>query len=147
MNATVNEHLKRPLLEKPITATLVTCEKERLHCLPKIANRRCVVLEHTIYDMLRGMTDDYDGGLWHYYNLSNRGFYMAPKTDKTFNLSCENMFKHEVSADTTGIIACAMAYSRLSFLPRGECFATAYQLLSDYIFQHRDAGIIRAALD
>lgn len=147
MHATVNEHLKRPVRDSIIAATEVTNGTQRLLCLPNIAGNRCVVLEHTIYDMMRRMTDDYDGGLWKFYNLSNGGFYMAPKTDKSFDLSCENMFEHKVNADTAGIIACAMAYSHLSFLEDGECFATAYQLLSDYIFQHQDAGIIRAALD
>ncbi|MEO7495279.1 MAG: antirestriction protein [Massilia sp.] len=144
MHAIVNEHLKRPLRESVIAATEVTNGTQRLL---NIAGNRCVVLEHTIYDMTRRITDDYDGGLWTFYNLSNGGFYMAPKTDQSFDLSCENTFEHEVSADTAGIIACAMAYSHLSFLENGECFAEAYQLLSDYIFQHRDAGIIRAALD
>jgi len=147
MHAIVNDHLKRPLRDSAIAATEVTNGTQRLLCLPNIAGNRCVVLEHTIYDMLRRMSDDYDGGLWNFYNLSNGGFYMAPKADKSFNLSCENMFEHEVSADTAGIIACAMAYSHLSFLADGECFANAYQRLSDYIDQHRDAGIIRAALD
>lgn len=147
MLATVNEHLKRPLVDLAVTATLVADEGQRMNCLPTIAGNRCVVLEHTIYDMLRGMTDDYDGGYWHYYSLSNGGFYMAPMNEKSFHLRCENMFEHEVSADTAGIIACAMAYSHLSFLPNGECFATSYYLLSDYIFQHCEAGLIRAALD
>ena len=147
MHAKINEHLKRAPLDGAITATEVTHGSRRLLCLPGIAGNRCVTLEHTIYDMMRRMTDDYDGGLWIYYKLSNAGFYMAPDSVKSFQLSCENMFTHEVSADTAGIIACAMAYSHLSFLPSGDCFATAYHRLSDYIFQHRDAGIIRAALD
>lgn len=147
MLTTINEHLKRPLVDLAIVATLVADEGQRLNCLPNIAGNRCVVLEHTIYDMLRGMTDDYDGGYWDYYSLSNGGFYMAPKTEKRFHLRCENMFEHEVNAETAGIIACAMAYSHLSFLPNGERFATSYHLLSDYIFQHPDAGLIRAALD
>ena len=147
MHTIVNEHLKCPVRDSVIAATEVTNGTQRLLCLPNIAGNRCVVLEHTIYDMTRRITDDYDGGLWNFYNLSNGGFYMAPKTDKSFDLSCENTFEHEVSADTAGIIACAMAYSHLSFLDNGECFAEAYQRLSDYIFQHRDAGIIRAALD
>ncbi len=37
--------------------------------------------------------------------------------------------------------------SHLSFRPRGACFALAYELLSEFIFQQPDAGTIRAALD
>lgn len=147
METTVNSHLKRPLTDLAITASLVTSDAERMLCLPKIAGTRCVILEHTIYDMLARMTEDYNGGYWDYFTLSNGGFYMAPKTMKTFRLSCENMFEGEVGANTAGIIACGMAFSNLSFLNGGQCFANAYYLLSDFIFQQPEAGIIRAALD
>jgi hypothetical protein len=147
MGTIVNAHLKRPVDGTAITAALVVRAGERLRCLPNIAGRRCVMLEHAIYDMLGRMTADYDGGYWHFYTLSNGGFYMAPDTDKIFRLSCDNMFEGKVGADTAGIIACAMAYSHLSFLNDGECFAIAYHKLSAFIFQRADAGIIRAALD
>jgi len=147
MHANVNEHLKRKPTDLAIRATLVSDPDQRMQCLPAIAGHRCVVLEHTIYDMMGRMTDDYDGGFWNYYQLSNGGFYMAPKTDKTFDFACENGFQREMSADTAGIVATAMAYSHLSFLKDGDCFARAYYLLSDFIFQHHEAGVIRAALD
>lgn len=148
MQTNVNHHLKRPLQDFAIVATEVNGDEQRLLCLPQIAGSRCVMLEHTVYDMMRRITGDYDGGYWSYFKLSNGGFYMAPVTRQTFDLSCENMLeRREVSADTAGVIACAMAYSHLSFLAHGECFASAYHLLSEYIFQHRDAAMIRAALD
>jgi hypothetical protein len=147
MHATVNKHLKRPLPNAAITATLVEHPGQRLQCLPNVAGDRHMVLLRTITDMMHGMTDDYEGGYWRYFTLSNGGFYMAPMTNKTFDLSCANGFEHEVSADTAGIIACASAYSHLSLLEDSGTLDTAYQLLSHYIFQHRDAGIIRAALD
>jgi hypothetical protein len=147
MQTHVNAHLKRPIQEQLITAELVNDSQDRMNCLHRIADHRCVILEHTINEMLRGMTDDYDGGYWSYYNLSNGGFYMSPALNCTYSLSCENMFEREVSADTAGIIACAMAYSHLSFMTNGDCFAAAYYQLSDYIFQHDDASLIRAALD
>lgn len=148
MNATSNAHLKQPLRELEITAVIVTNASERLQCLPEIAGRDCVVLEHTVYDMLTMLSDDYDGGFWNYYRLSNGGFYMAPKESKSFHMRCAaNGFEDDVSANTAGIIATAMAYSHLSFRPRGDCFASAYERLSEFIFQQPDAGIIRAALD
>lgn len=142
-----NPHLKQPLTDAVIAANLVADDEERLLCLPMIAGSRCVVLEHTIYDMLRTMSEDYDGGYWNYYLLSNNGFYMAPNTVKSFAMACENGFRGEVSANTAGIIACAMAYSHLSFLESGARFAEAYYQLSDFIYQQPDAGVIRAALD
>lgn len=147
MNATSNTHLKQPLCEQEITATKVTSASERLQCLPEIAGRDCVVLEHTIYDMLGILSDDYDGGYWDYFRLSNGGFYMAPKESKSFHMRCAaNGFEGVVSANTAGIIATAMAYSHLSFRPRVDCFVSAYERLSEFIFQQPDAEIIRAAL-
>ena len=142
-----NRHLKQSARDLPIVATLVDNDHERLRCLPAIAGNRCVVLENTIYATLARICASYDGGYWHFYQLSNGGFYMAPDSDAMLRLSCANYFDAEVSANTAGIIATATAYSTLSFLQDGACFAIAYHQLSDFIFQHRDAGLIRAALD
>ena len=148
MEATSNTHLNLPVQKLVITAFKVTNPADRLKCLPEVAGRDCVVLEHTIYDMLSMMSDDYDSGFWDYFRLSNGGFYMAPKISGSLRMfGPENGFKGEVCANTAGIIATAMAYSHLSFRHRGECFARAYELLSCFIFQQPDAGIIRAALD
>ncbi|NHZ99022.1 antirestriction protein [Massilia sp. CCM 8734] len=147
MHAIVNEHLKTRLPIGIIAKTLVEHQGERLQCLPEIAGDRHPVLVRTIHEMMRGMTDDHVGDQWNYYTLSNGAFFMAPRTYRTFDLACENGFAHEVSADTAGIIACASAYSHLSMVESSATFRIAYQLLSLYIFQHPDAGIIRAALD
>jgi len=147
MQVETNSHLKKPLTDTLIVATLVTDADERMQCLPAIAGLRCVQLENAIFDWLGRMTKDYEGGFWNFYKLSNGGFYMAPVSEKTFHFECENYFEADLSADTAGIVATAMAYSHLSFHPKGQCFAKAYELLSDYIFQHREAGFIRAALD
>jgi len=148
MKTTTNAHLKQPVRELVITADKVTNDVERLQCLPDIAERDCVALEHSIYDMLRILSVDYDGGSWHYYRLSNGGFYMAPQELKAYRIRCDgNFFEGEVSANTAGIIATAMAYSHLSFSPRGSRFAHAHELLSEFIFQHPDVRTIRAALD
>lgn len=148
MKTTSNAHLKHPVRELNIAAIKVANATERLQCLPEDAGREHVVLEHTVYDMLSMMSEDYDGGFWEYFRLSNGGFYMAPNTTKSFRLlGPNNGFKGEVCANTAGIIASAMAYSHLSFRHLGECFARAYELLSCFIFMHCDAGTIRAALD
>jgi hypothetical protein len=148
METTSNAHLKRALPVQSIEALKVTNPDERLLCLPNIAGWDCVVLEHTIYDMLSILSDDYGGGFWDYYRLSNGGFFMAPTDQTTYRMrSHANFFEGVVAAETAGLIATAMAYSHLSFRPRGSNFAMAYQLLCEFIFQHPDAGTIRAALD
>lgn len=148
METTSSVHLMRSMATRTITAVKVTDSAERLQCLPQIAGKNCVVLEHTIYDMLSMLSDDYDGGYWDYYRLSNGGFYMAPNGLLLYGIrSHGNFFEGEVFAETAGIIATAMAYSHLSFLPTGGCFGMAYQLISEFINEHPEARIIRAALD
>ncbi|PHV19212.1 antirestriction protein [Janthinobacterium sp. BJB446] len=131
----------------PITAVLVTDVDERMECLPNVAGMRCLLLEFTIYSMLGRMSQDYEGGYWDFYKLSNGGFYMSPQTDNTFRMRCENMFEGEVNAQTAGLIACAMAYSHLSFAEDADCFGEAYMLLWQYLAQQSNAAIIFAALD
>ena len=94
------------------------------------------------------LSPDYDGGFWEYYRLSNGGFYMAPEQQGLYRILCEgNGFSAAVSAECAGIIACAMAYSHLSFRAYGEHFARQFQKLSDFISQHHEARLIRKALD
>lgn len=148
MEATPNGHLKHPVAREAITPLKVTSVRERMACLPILVGVDCVVLEHTIYGMLRSLSPDYDGGFWDYFQLSNEGFFMAPETAGPYRIRCDgNGFSGTVSTEVAGIITCAMAYSHLSFRQRGERFARAYELLSEFIFQHPEARIIRAALD
>lgn len=130
-----------------IVASLVADPAARLDCLPAIAGARCVVLESTIYDFMQTLCPHYDGGYWYFYRLSNGGFYMAPGSEDMFTLSSPNGFVQQVSADTAGVVACAFAYSHLSFYGDGQRFARAYHQLAAYIWQRADVAVIQAALD
>lgn len=135
-------------LDGAVTALKVESVRERMACLPQLVGLDCVLLEHAIYDSLRALSPEYGGGFWEYYRLSNGGFYMAPEHAASFRILCEgNGFTGTVSAQAAGIIACAMAYSHLSFRAHGERFAHAYEKLSEFICLHPEARAIRAALD
>lgn len=131
-----------------IVARLVTDDSERMRCLPDVAGEQCVLLEHTIYDMLRMMCAHHDGGLWDFFKLSNGGFYMAPEAMGEYRLvGPGNGFEGGVSAKHFGLIATAMAYSHLSFRQTGSCFSRAYVQLSEFIHQQDDRTTVLAALD
>jgi len=49
-------------------------------------------LEPFVYTITGKIAEDYHGGYWEFYALSNGGFYMSPHSDSTFNVSCENGF-------------------------------------------------------
>ena len=63
-------------------------------------------LEPHVFTMADRLSTDYRGGYWDFYALSNGGFYMAPATDATFKVSCENGFEGSMSADALGLTAC-----------------------------------------
>jgi hypothetical protein len=108
-----------------------------------------MLLEPAIYNITERLSKDYRGGYWDFYELSNGGFYMAPHADKPFNVSCENGFEDQLSADALGITACLYAYSTLSF--NGDAFAELcaeqYHLLREVLNGHGEVGSILAAID
>lgn len=130
-----------------VTAARVA-EDVRSVCLPRYFGMECVVVEAWIFNMMARLCREYDGGYWHYYELSNGGFYMAPDSAESYELAVDgNGFMDRVSADAAGIITCAMVYSHLSFVLRDGRMAAAFHLLRDYIGAHPEARQIFAALD
>ena len=107
-------------------------------------------LEPLVYTITGNIAEEYDGGYWEFYTLSNGGFYMAPRSDTPFNVSCENGFEGLLSADALGITVCLYAYSHLSFSGKGgfdEIYARQYHWLRDYMLEHPEASAILGAID
>lgn len=106
-------------------------------------------LEPTVYAFADRLAQAYQGGYWEFYTLSNGGFYMAPRSEKTFNVSCENGYEGELSGDALGIAVCLYAYSHLSFA--GDAFAEVcaeqYHLLREFALDHIETGSILRAID
>ncbi len=106
-------------------------------------------LEPAIYKFADQLSSEYNGGYWDFFTLSNGGFYMAPRADGTYRVSCENGYQGELSADALGIVACLYAYSHLSFAEGdfGELCAEHYHWLRAFVMEHAEAGAILAAID
>ena len=107
-------------------------------------------LEPFVYAITGNIADDYNGGYWEFYELSNGGFYMAPHSDSRFNVSCENGFEGQLSGDALGIAACLYAYSNLSFRSKNgfdETCAQQYHWLRDYMLDYPEAAAILGAID
>jgi hypothetical protein len=99
--------------------------------------------------MAEHLSSQYNGGFWQFHEISNGGFWMSPRADTIFDVSCENGFEGKLSADALGIAACLYAYSHLSFSD-GEFAATCgtqYHLLREYMFEHAEVRAILAATD
>lgn len=106
-------------------------------------------LEPFVYAMTSTLSDDYSGGYWHFYILSNGGFYMAPDGDGKFQVISENGHECFMSADALGITVCLYAYSHLSFGDGdfAETCTQQYHLLREYVFEHTEAREILAVID
>jgi hypothetical protein len=106
-------------------------------------------LEPVIFGITERMAEDYSGGYWDMYTLSNGGFYMAPAEDRNFHITCDNMFEGDLSADAIGVTACLYAYSHLSFSDGrfGRVCAAHYYHLREYMMEHPEVSAVQGAID
>ena len=106
-------------------------------------------LEPVIYGITERMAQDYHGGYWDFYTLSNGGFYMAPSGEDVYHVACDNLFEGDLSADALGITSCLYAYSNLSFslTDMAREYARHYHLLREYMLDHQEVREILGATD
>jgi hypothetical protein len=122
-------------------------DNERMQMLPRHFGRDMLTVEYASFAFMRKLSCRYTGGYWG-YELSNRGFYMAPQTANRFPINVDgNGFEGEMSADAAGITACLFALSHLSFQVRNEQIAEHYHLLRDFALEREEASAILAAID
>jgi hypothetical protein len=125
-------------------------ESERMAVADRLFGLSYVLdLEPMVFTMAEHLSSQYNGGYWQFHTLSNGGFYMAPRLDTMFDVSCENGFQGKLSADALGITACLYAFSNLSFGNGdfAETCAEHYHLLREYMFEHGEVRAILAATD
>lgn len=108
-----------------------------------------LTVEPMIYQFATQLASAYSGGYWHFYTLSDGGFFMAPDIAKVFEVIADNGYQGSMSAEALGITACLYAYSNLSFGKGkfGEICGEHYHLLFEFAMQHPEAVAIRAAID
>ena len=106
-------------------------------------------LELFVYAVTSKLSEDYSGGYWHFYTLTNGGFYMAPDSDGQFQVISENGHECFMSAEALGVTACLYAYSHLSFGQGdfADICAQHYHRLREYMFGHAEAGDILRTID
>lgn len=133
-----------------IITSQVVPEPERMAFVDKLFGLQYVLrLEPTVFSMAERLSSQYKGGYWNFYTISNGGFYMAPRCDTIFAVSCENGFEGKLSADAFGIAACMYAFSNLSFGEGAfaEACAEQYHMLREYMFQHPEVKAILGTID
>lgn len=106
-------------------------------------------IEPTIFGITERMAEDYHGGYWDMFTLSNGGFYISLAENRVYHVKCDNRFEGDLSADALGITATLYAYSHLSFSNGrfGRVSACHYHRLREYMFEHPEVRNILSATD
>ena len=130
-------------------AAVLVGEEDRIMCLPRLFGlARMIEVEAVTYGYMSKLSADYTGAYWHFYTLSNGGFYMAPGDQPQYRLEWDgNGFSGDVSADAAGLIAPLFMLGHMHEKYGEDQFAQLYAWASAYAAQHSEAGPIGAALD
>jgi hypothetical protein len=96
-----------------------------------------------IAEHLRAFSTDYQEAGWHYYVLSNDGFYIAP--DSAAPLRITTTGTAEMSGDAAGILSCLFVLEGMAVIdPK---LVHHHQRLQGFADQHTEATLIRTVLD
>lgn len=131
-----------------ITATEVP-DDDRSTFLPTFFGMKHMLLgERLVFGWMEKLSEDYDGGLWSFYTLSNGAYYMAPKrSDKLNVVGPGNFYEGNMSADAAGIVATLYALNNLAWKTQEERFEDLFYALRDYAGDHAEGPKIFGAID
>ena len=137
-----------PVSENIITFKIVS-DSERMNFMPKHFGRTLIVAENLIYTYMDKLCEDYSGGMWKFYELSNGGVFLAPDHDEKMHLEWDgNWFSGDLSAEAAGIVATLFALNHLANHFNSDKFIDMYHQLRDYALNfHPEASLIYQAID
>jgi len=123
-------------------------ENKRLDFLPRHFGNRFLMFENMVYSFMNHFCEDYSGGYWQFYTLSNGGAFMSLDSDKTFNV-CNpmNYFDGKISAEAASIGVNIFALNALLNDPCDEKLIDLYYALKDFGAEHKEAPAILGFID
>jgi hypothetical protein len=131
-----------------IVANLVP-EDKRMSVLPDFFGfAQMLLAEGMTFDYMQKLSIDYNGGHWHYYRLSNGGFYMAPSEDKPMRVQFNgNGYEGTMSADAAGLTATLFMLNSLANSLATDKMIDLYYLVRDFASEHAEITEIFKAID
>jgi len=132
------------------TTSIIVPVNQRLEITEKLFGLNFpLTLEPTIFNMTERLCPEYSGGYWHFYTLSNGGFYMAPDIYSPLAVYSDSGWGEMMSTDALGVTACLYAYSHLSFSQGrlAQTCAEHFHWLRDAACAHSEARAILGAID
>uniref|UniRef100_UPI00300E4ED2 antirestriction protein n=1 Tax=Citrobacter arsenatis TaxID=2546350 RepID=UPI00300E4ED2 len=96
-----------------------------------------ILLEPRLFAWMDRLCEDYYGGIWQFYTLSNGGAFMAPEPedgneDKWTLFNDMNGNGADMSAEAAGIAACLLEYSHHACRTECDAMTAHYYRLRDY---------------
>lgn len=123
-------------------------EDERLDFLPNTIGAKFLHYENLVYQFMSKASDDYNGGFWDYYSLSNGGFYMAYNCDDRMRMEwADNGFQGTMSTDAASICVNLMAQNAFAWQVSADRHGPQFDALRDYAVQHAEAQHILRFID
>lgn len=148
-NALFSEITEQPT----ITASRFTDER-RITFWPQYFGTvpQWILLEPRLFAWMDHLCEDYGGGIWQFYTLSNGGVFMAPEADEDnrekWHLSNSiNGNDAEMSAEAAGIAVCLLEYSHHAWRTECDVMTTHYYRLRDYAITHPECQAIMHIID
>ena len=134
-----------------LEAHLIRDQQQRTRFLSSLFGRYFMRGESIVYAWMRELSDEYQGGFWNYYRLSNGGFYMSPDMGYSYLRICQNNFRGTMSTDAVGIVCTLFALRCLAYdgcVQRGRDLLTQnfFRLLR-FVSVHQEDRAIRSAID
>ncbi len=134
-----------------LTATPVPDER-RLDFWPLYfgAIPQWITLEPRIFAWMDRFCDEYSGGIWSFYTLSNGGAFMAPDADgddKWHLFNAMNGNDAEMSVEAAGIAVCLIEYSHHACRTECDAMTEHYYRLRDFALNHPECNTIMHLID
>lgn len=111
-----------------------------------------ILLEPRIFGWMDRLCEDYGGGIWQFYTLSNGGVFMAPETEgssseKWHLYNSMNGNGADMSAEAAGIAVCLLEYSHHACRTECDAMTAHYYRLRDYALTHPECQAIMRIID
>ena len=111
-----------------------------------------ILLEPRIFARMDRLCEDYCGGVWQFYTLSNGGAFMAPdpedgSEDKWPLFNDMNGNGADMSAEAAGVAACLLEYSHHACRTECDAMTAHYYRLRDYALAHPECSAIMHIID
>lgn len=109
-----------------------------------------ITLEPQIFAWMDRLCSDYQGGIWRFSTLSNRGAFMAPESDHDEKWTLFNSMNGngaELTSEAAGMVACLMTYNHRACRTECDAMTEHYYRLRDYVLNHPECSAIMHLID